>query len=68
MSVALSAEEIEKLKEENNFLFEKKQGLGLADTLRTLRERGALLESNYDFRGRNLDEKPYEERVTLLEK
>lgn len=66
MSIQLTQEEIDKLKEENEFLFEKKRGVGLADTLKALREKGTLLQSNYDYRGRNLDEKPHEERLANM--
>lgn len=58
----LTKEELDSLREETKILHEEDLGTGLTGALKKLREKGMLMDGNYDFRGRNLDEKPHEER------
>ena len=63
INMELTDDDLKKLKEEASFLEEENLGVGLGETLKRLRENGLLEDSNFDYSGRNLDEKPYEERI-----
>lgn len=53
---------MEELKKQTEMLKDENLGNGLTTTLKRLRENGQLMDSNYDFRGRNNDEMPFQER------
>jgi hypothetical protein len=63
----LSPEETEKLRSELEFIYKDKEEMGIAETLKDLRERGVFNLKNADFSGRNLDKNPYEEGLDAQE-
>lgn len=63
----LTKEELDELKKETEILHEEDLGTGLSGALKKLREKGFLMDSTYDYRGRALDEKPHQEKVNKSE-